>query len=130
MALERDFQTVLAQIFASRKLTQAEAARQTGVSQAWINGMLRSGQLPSWEKTKQLADGLRLTPQERAELFNAAGYVDRDYQDKAEIPQWPRRVVPVAEDLCRLKQDDLDLVATIVRKLAAQGVIFGDAIGA
>lgn len=92
-----NFQTEFTELMARRKLNQTAVSRLTGVSQAWVNRIVKSGRVPSFQTLQQLADGLDLEPAERARLMRAANYAE-----PAPLPGVPPHVADIADQVARL----------------------------
>ncbi len=120
MARSRSFHDELAAVMARKKVNQAEIVRRTGISQGWVNSMVRNGQIPSRETLGQLADGLDLDSQERWRLYIAAGY--HEDREESETP-WPAKVRRVADTLCRLRDEELEAVERMADLFVGRRVI-------
>src|SRR2546423_1280832 len=106
------FQRELEAFMARRNLRQADVVRLTGVSQAWINSMVRSGKVPWGEPLTQLVAGRDGDPGDRARLFPAAGY--SDVEVVAASLELPPAAVELARGAARLSPEDLALVRRLI----------------
>lgn len=99
---------------------QQEIAEDTGLSQSYLSNMLRNGRMPSRSTVIKIAEGLRLGPEERERLFRAAGFSDPLAEEgvSGAALAWPQRVAEVADVLCRLREEDLEIIQAMAGRLA------------
>src|SRR4051812_39015812 len=103
MAKRAGFGQTLREVSAG--MSQSAISDRTGVSQGYIHDLLTKDRAPPPQTLERLGEGLRLVPQDRPRLFEAAGYVHpkEDWVPETESAAlWPRRVVELAEQICRL----------------------------
>lgn len=99
----------------TRGMALREVASATGVSHTGFDDMRRWGKVPHYVGLQRFADGLGLSPNQRAELFIAAGY-------RAEETSEVRRLIAGLRETGYDVQDaDYLTPATVDAILAAVG---------